>query len=107
MGDDDNSPCRSMLSNMAVRADRGDVDLMTESGGDPEMKATRLNSSVARRLDCECARAFRQALEVVMDGWVAEARKSLGRRLLELRTDESLRCMQCESGDSEAISVMV
>jgi len=36
---------------MEVRADMGDEDRMTESGGEPEMKATRLSSSVARRLD--------------------------------------------------------
>jgi len=50
-GDDDSSPCLSMLSNMDVRVDNGEVDLVTESGGEPEMKATRLSSSVALRLD--------------------------------------------------------
>jgi hypothetical protein len=77
-GDVDKSPCRSTLSNMAVRTDKGDVDRVTESGGEPEMKATRLRSSVALRLDCELARAFRLAWEVEMDGCVAEARISLG-----------------------------
>ena len=92
VGDDDSSPCPSMLSNMGVRADRGDADLIIESGGEPEMKATRLSRSVARRLDCGLARAFLLAFDVVMDGSVAEARKSRGRLLLFLG-DDSLLCI--------------
>lgn len=69
------------------------------------MKA-RVNSSVARRLEW-FARAFRLALDVVMEGSVAEARSNLGRRLLALRSAESLRCMQSESGESEAIMIVL
>lgn len=87
---------------MAVRVDSGEVDLRTESGGDPETKA-RVNSSVARRLDW-FARAFRLAQEVVMEGSVAEARSNLGRLLLALRSAESLRCI---SGASEAIMTVL
>ena len=82
----------------------GEEDRMEDSGGEPEMKATRLRSSVALRLDCELAREFRLALDVVMDGSVAEARSSLGLLLLLLlRVDESLRDMGRESG-GEAMS---
>jgi hypothetical protein len=91
---------------MEARADMGDEDLMTESGGEPETKATRLSSSVALWLDWELARAFRQALEVVMDGSVADARSSLGLLLLLLRVDESLRDMGRDSG-GEAMLIMV
>lgn len=101
-GDEESSGCRSTLSNMAVRVDSGEVDLRTESGGDPETKA-RVNSSVARRLDW-FARAFRLAQEVVMEGSVAEARSNLGRLLLALRSAESLRCI---SGASEAIMIVL
>jgi len=79
---------------------------MVESGGEPEMKAIRLNSSVALRLDCELASEFRLALDVVMDGSVAEARSSLGLLLLVLRVDESLRDIGRDSG-GEAMSTMV
>lgn len=84
----------------------GDGDLMTESGGEPEMKATRLSSSVALRLDWELASEFRQALEVVMDGSVADARSSLGLLLLLLRVDESLRDMGRDS-EGEPMLIMV
>lgn len=87
-----------MLSNMEVLAERGDEDLITEWGGELEMKATLLNRSVARRLDWELASEFRLALDVVMDGSVAEARNSLGLLLLLLRSDESLRDIGWEFG---------
>jgi hypothetical protein len=48
-GEHDSSLCRSTLSYMEDRVDSMDADLRTESGGEPEMKATRLNNSVARR----------------------------------------------------------
>jgi hypothetical protein len=94
-----------MLSNMGVRLGIGDADLMMESGGDPDTKATRLRRSVARRLDCELARELRLAFDVVMDGSVADALSSLGRLALELRVEESLRCMRRETG-VEAMSVV-
>jgi hypothetical protein len=37
-----------MLSYMEDRVDSRELDLMKDSGGDPETKATRLSSSVAR-----------------------------------------------------------
>jgi hypothetical protein len=67
-----------------------DADLRMESGGEPETKATRLRSSEAL-LPGWVARALGLALEVVMDGSVADARRSLG-----LRSDESLRCILLE-----------
>lgn len=70
----------------------GDADRMMDSGGDPEMMATLLNISRARRLDCEFARALRLAFDVVMDGSVADALSNLGRLPLDLG-DESLLCM--------------
>ena len=68
------------------------------------MKATRLSRSVARRLDCGLARAFLLAFDVVMDGSVAEARKSRGRLLLFLG-DDSLLCIweRRISADGEAM----
>jgi len=83
----------------------GDEDRMTESGGELEVKATRLNRSVARRLDWGLASEFLLALDVVMEGSVADARSSLGLRLLSLRTNESLRDMARESG-GEAMSMI-
>jgi hypothetical protein len=89
---------------MADRAERGEDGRMMESGGEPEENATLFSSSVARRLEWELARELRLALEVVMDGSVAEARRSLGRLLLlELRMEESRRDMDRESG-GEAMS---
>lgn len=90
-----------MWSNIAVRVDSGEGDLITESGGEPEMKATRLSRSVALR-DCELASELPLALDVVMDGSVAAARRSLGLLLLSLRADESLRDMDRDS-DGEAM----
>jgi len=87
-------------------ADMGDDGLMTESGGEPEMKATRLRSSVARRLDWELASEFLEALDVVMEGSVADARSSLGLRALQLRVDDSLLAMGRDS-DGEAMSTML
>lgn len=92
---------------MEVRVDSGEVDLVTESGGDPEMKATRLNSSVALRLDWQFVRAFRLAFEVAIDGSVAEARINLGLLWLLLRVDESRRCIRRVSCDSEAMLLNV
>lgn len=103
-GEDDNSPCRSTLSNMEDRVDSMDADLSTESGGEPETNATRLNSSVARRPGC-VARAFGLALEVVMDGSVAVARSSRGLLVPRLRSDESLLCILLELDVSDAIMV--
>ena len=68
------------------------------------MKATRLRRSVARRLDCGWARASRLALDVVMEGSVADARSSLGRLPLELLVDESLLCIWREFAISDAIA---
>src|SRR5688500_13584958 len=99
-GDDDRSLC---LSNMGVRVDRGEVDLVTESGGEPDMKATRLNSSVALRLDWWFVKAFRLALDVAIDGSVADARNNLGLLWLLLRVDESRRSIRRVSWDSEVI----
>lgn len=101
-GDDDRSLCLSMLSYMDDRVDIMDPDRTIESGGEPETKATRLNSSVALRPDC-VARAFELALEVVMDGSVAVALSSLGLLVLALRSDESLLCMRPESEVGEPI----
>jgi hypothetical protein len=81
-----------MLSNMGDRVDSSDVDLSMESGGEPETKAIRVNSSVALRPGC-VARAFDSAVEVVMEGSVAVARRSLGL----LAADESLLCIRPES----------
>lgn len=67
----------------------GDADRTRDSGGEPEMMATLLSMSRALRLDWELARALRLALEVVMDGSVAEALSSLGLLLLDLG-EESL-----------------
>lgn len=89
---------------MGVRDDSSDVDLKTESGGEPDTNATRLNNSVALRPGC-VARAFRLAFEVVMDTSVADARSSLGLLIPALRSDESLRCIRPESEESEAIVV--
>lgn len=85
---------------MGDRADNGDAERVTESGGEPEMKATRFNRSVARPHECELARALRLALEGVMDGSVATALSSLGRRLLELLGEESLLCIRRESEEA-------
>jgi len=107
MGDEHSSPCRSTLSNIDDRTEIGDVDLRIESGGELEMKA-RVNSSAALRLDW-FARAFRLALDVVIEGSVAEARSNLGLLLLALRSEESLRCMREESGvrAEERVAIMV
>ncbi len=71
------------------------------------MKATRLSRSVARRLDCGLARAFLLAFDVVMDGSVADARKSRGRLLLLFLGDDSLLCIweRRISEDGEAMIV--
>lgn len=95
-----------MFSYMDEGVDIMDGDLRTESGGEPETKATRLNSSVARRPDC-VARALGLALEVVMEGSVAVALRSLGLLVLEHRSDESLLCMRPESEVTEPIVKMV
>lgn len=101
-GDEDSSPCLSTLSYMDDRSESRDPDRRMESGGEPEMKATRLSSSVALRPGC-VARAFGLALEVVMDGSVAVALSSLGLLVLELRSDESLLCIRPESEVCEPI----
>jgi hypothetical protein len=95
-----------MLSYMEDGVEIMDGDLGTESGGEPETKATRLNNSVALRPDC-VARALGLALEVVMDGSVAVALRSLGLLALEHRSDESLLCMRTESKVVEPIVNMV
>jgi hypothetical protein len=105
-GEDESDPWRSMLSYMEDGVDIMDGDLGTESGGEPETKATRLNSSVALRPDC-VARALGLALEVVMDGSVAVALRSLGLLVLEHRSDESLLCMRTDSEVVEPIVNMV
>jgi len=107
MGDEDSSPRRSTLSNIDDRTEMGDVDLRIESGGELEMKA-RVKSSAALRLDW-FARAFRLALDVVMEGSVAEARSSLGLLLLAIRSAESLRCMWEDVGvkAGERVAIMV
>lgn len=56
------------------------------------MKTTRLNRSVARRLDWGLARASRLALDAVSDGSVTQALRSLG--LLFVLEDESLLDMR-------------
>lgn len=88
-GDEEKSPWRSNIGDIGGGVDIGVVDLITESGGEPEMTATLLSISSARRLDCEWARALRLALEVVMDASVADALSSLG-RLLPFLGEESL-----------------
>lgn len=71
--------------------DMGVADRMMESGGEPDMTATLLSMSSARRLVCELARALRLALDVVMDGSVADALSNLGRLpLFPFLGDESL-----------------
>jgi hypothetical protein len=87
---------------MDDRVDSMDADLMTESGGEPETKATRLRSSDALRPGC-VESAFELALEVVMDGSVAVALSSLGLRVLRHRSDESLLCIRVELEEAEAI----
>lgn len=96
-----------MRSYMGDRADSGDAERMDESGGEPDTKATLFNMSVARPHDCELARALRLALEVVIDGSVADALRSLGRRLLEEehRGEESLLCILRGSMLAEPIFV--
>jgi hypothetical protein len=106
-GDDESSRAPSTLTYMTVRVASGDAERMTESGGEPEMTATRLSRSVARRLDCELASALRLALDVVMDGSVAEARSSRGLLLVVLRGDESLLCMRRGSDDGEPMASFV
>jgi hypothetical protein len=101
-GDEDRSSCLSTLSYMDDRVDSRDPDLRMESGGEPEVKATRLSSSVALRPDC-VARALGLALEVVMEGSVAVALSSLGLLVLESRSDESLLCIRPESEVCEPI----
>lgn len=56
------------------------------------MMATLLSISSARRLDWVLARAFRLALDVVMEGAVADALSSFGRLPPHLG-DDSLLCM--------------
>lgn len=99
-GDEENPPWRSYIGDIGDGVARGDVARMTESGGEPDMIATLLSISSARRLDCELARALRLALEVVMEGSVADALSSLGRLPLFLG-DESLLTIRRESGDVE------
>lgn len=82
------------------------VDRRTDSGGEPDTKATRLNNSVALRPDC-VARASRLTLDVVMDGSVADARINLGLLTPALRSDESRRCIRPGSEESEAIMMVV
>jgi hypothetical protein len=94
-----------MLSYIGALVERGDEDRMTESGGDPEMMATRFRMSVARRLDCEFTNALRLALEVVIRGSVAATLSSLGLRPLTLLGDESLLALRRESGDEAMIDV--
>ena len=69
--------------------------------------ATRLSNSVALWLELGLVMTPLQALEVVIDGSVAQARKSLGRRRLLLlsegRGDESLRSRRCASEGGLAI----
>lgn len=78
--------------------------LRVDEGDEPSMvlaaaleTATRLSSSVARRLELGLVMTPLQALDVVMDGSVAQARRRRGRRLLLLLRapcglgDESLR----------------
>jgi hypothetical protein len=101
-GEDDSSPCRSTLSYMDDWVDSKDAVLRTESGGEPETKATRLNSSDALLPGC-MARAFGLALEVVMDGSVAVARSSRGLLSPRLRSEESLLCILLELDVAEAI----
>lgn len=103
-GDVESELSRSTLSNMGVRVDSRDGDLRTESGGEPDTKATRLKSSVALPPGC-VASAFRLAFEVVMVASVADARSSLGLLAPALRSDESLRCIRPRSGEREAMVV--
>lgn len=62
------------------------------AGGEPETTAIWLSRSVALRLEPGAARAFRLAVEVVMEGSVALDRRSPGRRP-PLDRDESRLCM--------------
>jgi hypothetical protein len=78
----------------------GVADRIMESGGEPDMMATLLSMSSARRLDCELARELRLALDVVIDGSVADALSSLGRLPL-LLGDESLLDTSRDSGVAE------
>jgi hypothetical protein len=80
---------------------------MTVSVGEPAMKATLLNMSVARRFDCGLAQAFRTTFEVVIDASLTAALRSRGllwtSLLLVLCGDESLPGMCRRAGGSEAI----
>jgi hypothetical protein len=79
---------------------------MTESGGEPDMIATLLSISSARRLDCEWARALRLALDVVMDGSVADALSNLG-RLPPFLGDDSLLPTRRGSGVAEPAVILL
>jgi hypothetical protein len=106
-GDEENPcPCRSSyIGDIREGVEMGDADRMMASGGEPEMMATLLNMSRARRLDCEFARALRLAFDVVMEGSVADALSSLGRLPLGL-DDESLLCMLRRASVGEADMLM-
>lgn len=70
--------------------------------------ATRLSSSVARRLVFGAVKTPEHEFDVVIDGSVAQALSSRGRegrRLLLSRGlgEDSLRDMWCESGDNVAM----
>jgi hypothetical protein len=61
-------------------------------GGEPDMNATRLSMSVARKAAwLGLARAAQLACDWVMDGSVAAALRSLGRRAPDLRRGELCR----------------
>ena len=92
-GDDDISICRVRVSYGLGRVNMGDAARTICSPEEPEMTTTRFRRSVARRLDCELAKALRPTLEVVMDGSVTAALSSLGLLLSEFLGDESLLCI--------------
>lgn len=86
--------------------DIGVADRMMGSGGEPDMIATLLSMSSARRLVCELAIVFRLALDVVMDGSVAAALSNLG-RLPPVLGDESLLDTRRGSGVAEPDAMLL
>lgn len=102
-GEEARQPCWSYIGDIGDivgGVEIGVADRIMESGGEPDMMATLLSISSARRLDCEWARALRLALDVVMDGSVADALSSLG-RLPPFLGDESLLGTRRGSGVAE------
>ncbi len=90
---------------MGLWAGSGDEPRSSESGGEPETKATWFSRSVAFRLDCGLERSLRMTTDAVMDGSVAAARSSRGLRLL-LAVDESLRDMARRDSGEKVVAIV-